>query len=88
MSERANELINAFQNDAELQSKMQAASTPAERKQVVADAGFGDVSGSDAQAAHANATSGELSDEQLGAASGAGGFGITLPGGFGGGFSW
>ncbi len=71
MSARAEELLAALNNDEDLQAKMAAATTDAERTQLAADAGYGDVSANDVQAA-AN-PSGELSEDQLSAASGAGG---------------
>ncbi len=68
MSARAEELLAALKNDEDLQAKMVAATTDAERLQLFADAGHGDVSAADARAA-AN-PSGELSEDELSAASG------------------
>ena len=75
---RAQELATALKTDEALQTKMQATNTADERKKVIADAGYGDVSSADVQAAATGDTSGELSDDQLGAASGAG-FSISSP---------
>ncbi len=88
MSTRAEEFVATLKSDTQLQSQLGAATTDAERKQVVTDAGYGDVSSADAQAVMAGASdSEELSDDQLSAASGAGGIWLG-GGGFGGGISW
>lgn len=80
MSERAAALLDALKTDQELQSQMSAAATGEERKQIVTDAGFEDVSASDLKAEMAaQGVSEELSEEQLGAASGAGGFAFNPP---------
>ncbi len=72
MSARAEELLAALSNDEDLQAKMAAATTDAERRQLFADAGYSDVSATDLRAA-AN-PSGELSEDELDAAAGAGAF--------------
>jgi predicted ribosomally synthesized peptide with nif11-like leader len=84
---RATDFVSTLQNDSALQSKMTAATSSEERKKIVTDAGYGDVSSSDVKSVLSQQSSGELSDEQLGAASGAGGFHIDTPFG-GGGLSW
>ena len=73
---RAQELLTALKTDERLQEHMQAAETEEDRAKVIEDAGYGDVSSADVKAANA-ADTGELSDDQLGAASGAGGFAGT-----------
>lgn len=81
MTTRAEELISALKNDPELQSQMNSAKTPEEGRKVISDAGYGDVSTSDLKSVVASEnSSGELSDEELGAASGAWGFSISIPG--------
>jgi predicted ribosomally synthesized peptide with nif11-like leader len=77
MTTRAEEFISAAQNDPELRSQINSATTPEEGTKVLSDAGYGDVSISDlkSEVASDNA-SGELSDEELGAASG--GFSISI----------
>jgi len=72
MSARAEELLAALKNDEDLQAKMAAATTEAERIQLFADAGYSDVSAADVRAA-AN-PSGELSEDELSAAAGAGNY--------------
>jgi predicted ribosomally synthesized peptide with nif11-like leader len=73
MSTRAEEFVAVLKSDPQLQSQIVGATTAEDRKQIVTDAGFGDVSSADAKAAIDGESSGELSDDQLGAASGAGG---------------
>ncbi len=70
MSARAEELLAVLNNDEDLQAEMAAATTDAERLQLFADAGHGDVSAADARAA-ANPT-GELTEDELSAVAGAG----------------
>ncbi len=70
MSARAEELHAALKDDGDLQAKMVAATTDAERMRLFADAGYSDVSAADVRAA-AN-PSGELSEDELSAAAGAG----------------
>ena len=89
MTARAEEFVAKLQDDTQLQTQLASAATPEDRKKIVTDAGYGDVSSSDAQAViDSRGQSGELSEDELGAASGAGGFGITRPGGWGIGGSW
>jgi predicted ribosomally synthesized peptide with nif11-like leader len=74
---RAEEFISAVQGDPELEARLSAATTSAEAQKVVADAGFADVSSADVQAVlEPDSDSDELSEHQMAAASGAGGFGI------------
>lgn len=75
---RAQELLTTMENDVQLQQRMQGATTDADRRKVVEDAGFADVSAADVKT-ELTGDSGELSDEQLGAASGAGGFALRDP---------
>lgn len=69
---RAEELVKAVQADPELQSKLSAATSAGDTRRIVTDAGFGDVSSHDVQALGQG--EGELSDSELAAASGAGGW--------------
>lgn len=71
---RAQELLTAMKTDERLQEQMRAAATDGDRRKVIEDAGYADVSSAEVKAANA-ADLGELSDEQLGVASGAGGLG-------------
>lgn len=68
--QRAQELARAVSSDETLRSRLMSATTPDEKKKTLADAGFGDVSKEDVEAARSQ--SGELSEDELGKASGAG----------------
>jgi predicted ribosomally synthesized peptide with nif11-like leader len=79
MSTRAEEFVTTLEKDPQLQSQLSSAATSEDRKKVVADAGFGDVSSAEVKTAIADkGQSDELSDDQLAAASGAG-FGLGTP---------
>ena len=79
MSTRAAEFVTTVEQDPQLQSQLSSATTSEDRKKIVADAGFGDVSSADIKSAVADkGQSDELSDDQLAAASGAG-FSIGTP---------
>lgn len=64
--QRAVEFHEAIGRDDALRSRLQNAATPEERKQIITEAGFGDVTKEDIQA------TGELSEDELTAAAGAG----------------
>lgn len=78
--ERAEEFLRVLSEDADLQSKLAGASTPEGRRAVVEAAGFGDVSPDAVKklAVAKKAESGELSEEELGAAAGAGGAHLSV----------
>lgn len=78
---RAEEFVSALSDDADLQSKLAAATTPEARRAVVEAAGFADVSPEAIKklAVAKKAESGELSDEELSAAAGAGGVHVAVP---------
>lgn len=80
--ERGKEFLATLEDDAELQSKMAAATTPQELKKVIEDAGFGDVTPDDVKKAVVakKGESGELSEDELSAAAGAGGLDVQIPG--------
>jgi predicted ribosomally synthesized peptide with nif11-like leader len=79
MTARAEEFVATLQNDPQLQTQLKAATTSEEAKRIVTDAGYGDVSSADVKSVIANQSgSDELTDQQLGAASGAG-IGIGSP---------
>jgi predicted ribosomally synthesized peptide with nif11-like leader len=72
---RAEEFISVLRGDPELDAQLSAASTSEEARKIVTAAGFPDVSSADVQAVVAAESDGdELSEHQLAAASGAGGF--------------
>src|SRR5687768_14340447 len=75
MSTRAEEFVTTIENDPRLQARLSSAATSDDRKQVVSDAGYGDVSAAEVRAVITGQNpSDELTDDQLAAASGAGGF--------------
>ena len=89
MPTRAAEFVTMLQNDPQLQSKLASAATSEDSRKNATDAGCGDVSSAEFKSIMAGqGQSDELSDEQLAGASGAGGIGFSLPGGWGGGISW
>lgn len=75
---RAAEFVQTLNSDPELQSQLSSASSSAEAKKIVSDAGYGDVHSADIQALSNG--SDELSDSELASASGAGGGGFSVPG--------
>ncbi|HEX8508628.1 MAG TPA: Nif11-like leader peptide family natural product precursor [Propionibacteriaceae bacterium] len=75
---RAEEFVNAVKGDPDLEAQLSAAATSEEARKIVTAAGFPDVSSSDVQAVlAAENDNDELSEHQLAAASGAGGFAMS-----------
>jgi predicted ribosomally synthesized peptide with nif11-like leader len=86
---RAAEFLTTLENDSALKSQMNSASTAEEYRKVAADAGYSDISSADLKTEMSSTgDSGELSDSQLGAASGAGGISFGFPPFGGGSISW
>jgi predicted ribosomally synthesized peptide with nif11-like leader len=68
---RAEELLKTISNDVVLRQKLESATTPEERREIINAAGYSDVSRENLQAAVAeHSTSSELSDAELEAVAG------------------
>lgn len=67
----AQKFAQAYADDEALRARLKNAATPAEKNQIMADAGFGDVSKEDMEALHR----GEMSEEDMAPVAGAGGLG-------------